>query len=403
MKLSAVVLLSVNLVAASQVAANAADTASFLQDALSPSSSAANASGQNNAQAPAKAARQATAAAKKRASKSYVAMTPSLDGVKIRPFMPGRYLPSESELQARREAEIAAKREAQLAAQQNFPISSGMLSGGVSANNMSELNTMIPAAKYALSNPANQDYIHRATQVALQKVKQAAKNFSASPRSIPGRNPVMPGQVAQLPGAPGIIPDIPEPQTGLMPVAVPQPPRPAAVQVPAPQQFNVAAPVVQPPALTSYEARQLDKLVESNMPENVYSSGINGDMRTGQSNPGIAGQGSPPFPLSNLPMGRGRGISTVSSQARFGSWHGGNSNLPQASFQSFVPVHMAGPMSIKVNHYSNSHRTGRQAASIAHPHSSGQAHPQAHLAKKAEKKDVPVAAYPPYRRYSLYL
>lgn len=389
MKLSAVVLLSVNLVAASQVAANAADTASFLQDALSSSPKSGACSGNSANQK-----RVSSAPRKRSSTKSYVAMTPVIDGVKVRPFVPGRYLPSEAELQAKKQAEIAAQQQAY-----STRLESGMLSGQVSAS--SDLGAILaPAASYAMSRPINQEYIHK----AIQKVKQVAKNYSSA-RSIPGINPVMPGQLAKLPGAPGFVP---EPHEAVKPKLpqVPQPPMRSAlpVQVPAPPS-NVAAPntIVPPPVLSQYEDRQLNKLVESNMPENVYA-GFNGDMRSGQGNPGLAGAGPPPFPLSSIPVGGRQVRTTIGQQARFGSWHGGNSNLPQGSFHSYVPVHSVGPMSVTVHHLGASHRTGKQAMSISSHHSSAPAHHHK-KALSAPKQETPppvqAASYPPYRRYSL--
>ncbi|MBX9721316.1 MAG: hypothetical protein K2X81_07980, partial [Candidatus Obscuribacterales bacterium] len=225
----------------------------------------------------------------------------------------------------------------------------------------------------------------------------AARKYSGG-RSVPGMNPVMPGQVAS-------IPSIPEPQiAAALPVQVPsQPVKSGITRIPQVPKYNVAANavVVPPPQLTKYESSQLDRLVSENMPENVYSS-INGDMKSGQSNPGLAGAGSAAFPLSNLVGGRGRGINTtVGAQARFGSWHGGNSNLPQSSFQSYVPVHMAGPMAVKVNHYHPPHRTGRQAIAMVSAHHQ-QSTPAQHHAAAAKPKAAPhVASYTPYYKYSL--
>jgi len=385
MKLSSVVLLSVNLVAASQVAANAADTASFLQDALTPSAASAKS-------APRPAARPV---AKKRASKtSYVAMTPVMDGVKCRPFMPGRYLPSESELEARKEAE-RARREAMSFAPAD------VLTGRVAAtNDLSNMSAMAaPAASYAMSRPANQDYMHK-VQGIVQKVKEAAKGYSlAHTRSVPGMNPVMPGQFAQNSGASAAMPRIPEPQRATMPLNVPQPPvaRSMPVQVPqAPQHVAASAPVVPLPSLSKWDNAQLDKLIDNNMPENVYAN-VNGDMRASQGNPGVSGAGPTPYPLNSINR---RGVQTIGAQARFGSWHGGHENLPQSSFQSYMPVHMAGPMAVKINHYSGgSKKTGRQAARIAAKHHVASAPTAASVLKVDKVKSIPAASYPPYRRY----
>jgi hypothetical protein len=408
MKLSAVVLLSVNLVAASQVAANASDTASFLKDALSPTASANTSA----AKPAARESQHATKHAAKRSSRAYVAMTPVVDGVKIRPFVPGRYLPSEAEIEAKKQASIAAQQQAAYSAQ--LPYSSrydaGMLSGHVASNNVGELGTVLaPAANYAsnyaMSRPMNNESITR----VIQKVKQVAKNFSAA-RNVPGMNPVIPGQIAKLPGAPKSIPNIPEPsEEALSYPQVPQPPlgRTAVpVQVPSAPRSNVSAqmPVVPAPVLSSYEERQLNRLVDANLPENVYGSS-NGDMKTGQGNPGLAGAGPPSFPLSSNPMSQPRGIrSTIGQQARFGSWHGGNSNLPQSSFQSYMPVHVASPMSISVHHLGNSHKTGRQALAM-HPahHSSSASSTKKSSAPKSAPIQPVAKSYAPYHRYTNFL
>lgn len=401
MKLSSVVLLSVNLVAASQVAANAADTASFLQEALSPAREAAKAQARGNTAGPARPAQHKS----KQTKQSYVAMTPVVDGVKMRPFVPGRYLPSEAELKAKKEAENQAKMAAYYA-----PVrvsaggeSSQMLSGQVSANN-DFTSAIIPAATYALSRPANQEYIHK----AIQKVKQVAKTYQAS-RTVPGINPVIPGQVS---GSHHVsAARVPEPKVNSVPVAfrVPQPPaRPQSmpIEIPqAPEAHVSGTPVVPAPQLSKFEYRQLEKLVDSNMPSNVYSQAFNGDMRSRQGNPGLTGTGPQPFPLSstNPMMNRGprMGQTMIGSQARFGSWHGGNPNLQQASFHSFVPVHTAGPMSVKINHYNTTKKTGRQAMPVksAHQHNSQTAHSSAPQKKALPKKAPFVATYPPYRKY----
>lgn len=389
MKLSSVVLLSVNLVVGTQVAANAADTASFLQDALSPSASAANAKS-----SPARAGRPAQH--KKRSSKAYVAMTPVVDGVRMRPFVPGRYLPSEADIQARQEAEQQAAQQAQQQAAFSYPgmDPSGMLSGKVSSNQeMAPSPYLQQAASYAMSRPANQAYMHKISQA----VKQAARKYTAAhPRSIPGVNPVMPGQIAHFPGA------IPEPQQAraTMPMRIPQPPVmrqsmpivPQAPQCVAPQQ----APVV--PSITSMDTNQLDQLLDGGLSGNANTA-FNGDMRFGQGNPGFAGAGPSTYPLSSMQHGRG---GMQAPQARFGSWHGG-SNLAQASFHSYVPVHMAGPMSVKINHLGNSKKTGHQAYSArsVRTHASQQHHSVLkHVVAKVEKKAPFVAVYPLYRRYN---
>lgn len=397
MKLSAVVVISVNLVAASlsTQSASAADTASFLADALStPAAPAKHAS----ARATRKNSQHAARTGTKKSTRSYVAMSPVLDGVKVRAFKPGRYLPSEAELSGGS------------AQYQSMPARldpAGPMAGNVSySGELAAAPVPSYPSSYQMSRPASADYMPK-VQAAMQKVKQVAKNFAASPRSIPGMNPVLPGQIARA-----VQQIVPEPAMHQATVQVPQPPMRASmpVQVPqAPQSHVSAAPyVVPPPSLTNYEASRLQRVVDSNLPENVYQQGFNGEMRAHQGNPGLAGGGPSPFPLSVNPMMQargGRGMSPmtmpVGQQARFGSWHGGSSNLASAAFHSYVPVHMSGPASIKVNHFKGSKKTGRQSSPVA-TRTAIASHPKHVLHPKHETHaaEPAAASYPPYRRYS---
>lgn len=399
MKLSAVVLISVNLVAASQLPANADDTASFLADALSSKPAARSTAVKAPRSTPPK-----RSTARSTSHRSYVAMAPIVDGVKVRNFKPGRYLPSEAELAAKRDAESAY---------QSLPPQfdpSGTMTGSVSYMGERSAPTY-PSAYQAPSYPMSRaDYMPKIS-AAVQKAKQVAKQFASSPRAVPGLAAVLPGQIGQA--AKGIVP---EPTNyNSLPVQIPQPGNMASpqVQVPQPQPAHsnvAAAPYVVPaPSLTNYEQSRLQRIVDSNMPGNVYNQGFNGDMRAHQGNPGLAGAGPSPFPLSVNPM-QGRmgghvmspGAMPIGQQARFGSWHGGSSNLASAGFHTYVPVHMMGPASIKVNHSHGSRKTGRQASKVAshHAHSSSVA-PQAKHAAAAKPQIVEpkAASYAPYLRY----
>lgn len=405
MKLSAVVLISVNLVAASQLPANADDTAAFLADALSSKPSARAVSAAPRAAQVKRSSPARTGSSRSGPNRSYVAMAPIVDGVKVRTFKPGRYLPSEAELSAKREAESASM-------YQSLPAHfdpSGTMAGSVSYSG-ERVQPSYPSAYQMPSYPMPRgDFMPKIT-AAVQKAKQVAKQFAASPRAVPGMNAVLPGQIAQA--AKGIVP---EPSSfNAMPVQVPQPGTTASLPVqvaqPQPTHSNVAAPyMVPPPSLTNYEQSRLQRIVDSNMPGNVYNQGFNGDMRANQGNPGLAGAGPSPFPLSVNPM-QGRmggnamspGAMPIGQQARFGSWHGGSSNLASAGFHTYVPVHMSGPASIKVNHSHGSRKTGRQANKIAshHTHSSYVAPQAKHAAAtKAQVIEPKAASYPPYMRY----
>lgn len=408
MKLSAVVLLGVNLVAASQVGANAADTASFLQDALVQGSGTAGKSG-NKASASAKGK-----SAKSR-QRSYVAMSPVVDGVQIRPFQPGRYLPSEAELKAKKQAELEARKQSELARQQAAYMQSGLLAGQVSYNGNNIFNHSMPSAvsalvpqsmpaygaqpayqqganPYSISRPESQSYMQQAAQAAFHKVKQAAKNYMSTKAAARQGVPVVPE------------PTIPASARGIV---IPQPPQEG-------QNHHVAAVphVPAPPAQPArYDAGQFESLLDNGL------GSINADMRVPmQGNPGLTGQGPPPYPLSSMQTGARpfSPMTPMAQRARFGDWHGGKQNLAQASFQSYVPIHTAGPMSIKVNHYNGAgsapkrtQKTGRQALRMPAP-SSQHIHPhkiakisQNHSSQEARKSETKIASYAPYlRRYS---
>lgn len=379
MKLSAVVLLSVNLVAAAQCAVQASDTdtAAFLKESLSATGVSSQASAQTKSVSR-KVAMSSDVGMRRNSrkqSKKLTAMAPIFDnGVKIRPFVPGRYLPTEAEL-----------------ANAQAP---AMLSGQVSD---------YASLQVQPQKSVREDYIDKIAQLTVRKAKDAAIKFTKSaPRAVPGIMPVLPGQVAQLPGNTSIVPQIPNPET-------------AQVVVPQPSQSRTAfnnGPALPPlPMLSTYEQAQLNRVVETNMPENCYAQGSNGDMRAlGQGNPGLAGVGPPPFPLSVLPGGKARGTmrsasmcqQPLSCQARFGSWHGGTSGLQQAAFHSYVANRINGPLNVSRVPYGNhnSAKTGRQSVTYGHKYS---ANHHVHVASKPhhQRKAAPyVATYSPYARYS---
>lgn len=402
MKLSAVFLLSVNVVAATQVAAVAADcsdTASFLQESLSGAKAT-----------PAPALRPSTAVSKishsaaqpVAPSRKLVPMVPVADkSVKLRPFMPGRYLPSEGDLYPR------------AAVPESLGAQPAPLSGQVSAS--ANAYSKVPTT-YA------SDYVDQLALAAARKVKNVARKFAAAPKTTPGSAPVLPGQfggAANQPAVPALanligadqsaqsLPQLP----ALSPsVTVPAPPsatRVSPVVVPPPPQV-AAFPTVPPPNLSSYEEAKMARLVEANLPERLYANGSNGDMRaSSRVNPGLAGAGPPPFPLSlmagQMPAAGGRMRPAPGMEAKFGNWHDRN-NLPSAAFHTYLSqAKMAGPLAVSRTMQSKgSRRTGRQSASA---HSAAPAHHVASVAssikvpKKTAVKNAVVACYPHYHRY----
>lgn len=397
MKLSAVFLLSVNVVAASQVAAIAADcsgdTASFLQESLgsAPQSAPAPALA---APRPAKISHSTMASRPTNSQRRLVPMTPIADkSVKLRPFMPGRYLPSEGDLQPRATTTTAYASEA------------APLTGKVSA--ASSAYSKVPTTYSG-------DYVDQLALAAAHKVKAVAKRFTASP----GSQPVMPGQYGRssqrtaVPALANLIgADQPQVAMNQLPslsqavVPAPSTAQVSPVVVPQPQSQVAAFPTVPPPNLSAREEAQFARLVEANLPERLYAHGSNGDMRaSSRVNPGLAGAGPPPFPLSLAGASAGRGARPMPGmEAKFGNWHG-NNNLPQAAFHTYLSqAKMAGPLSVSRSMQSKgSKKTGRQAY-FCQPSSQAthvaKAPTQTRVAKKSVVKSAVVACYPQYHRY----
>lgn len=406
MKLSAVFLLSVNVVAASQVAAVAADcsdTASFLQDSLGSAPQAAPAPAALAAPRPARISQIAHSVASKplSAQRRLVPMTPIADkGTKLRPFMPGRYLPSEGDLQPR-----AYVSEPQIPAP---------LTGQVSAAqvNASSVYSKVPTTYSG-------DYVDQLALAAAHKVKAVAKRFAAAPKTMPGSQPVLPGQyggAAQRTAVPALANLIGADQSltamnqlpALNQAVVPAPSTAQASPVVVPQPQQSAFPIVPPPNLSKYEEAKFSRMVEASLPERLYANGSNGDMRvSSRVNPGLAGAGPPPFPLSfaggHQPAAGGRGMRPgPAMEAKFGNWHE-NNNLPQAAFHTYLSrAKMSGPLAVARMQGKGSKRTGRQAyfcqpsAPVTHV---AKAPMQNKIAKKSVVKSAVVACYRQYHRY----
>ena len=406
MKLSAVFLLSVNVVAASQLAAQAADgsdTVSFLQDSLEQAKVAAPA-----LPAPAKPSRlsHSAMAPLARSTQKLMPMTPRSDSSsRLRPFVAGRYLPSQSDLQPRS------------ASEPQMPLAAPTLSGQVST-----MYAKVPTT-YA------SDYVDQLALAAARKVKNVAKKYMAASKAAPGAAAVLPGQygaaAAEAPAVPALSDLIGAEQSAglaqlpnLSQPVVPTPLQGAQAQLVVPQPLQslparspAAQYIVPPPNLSHYEETRMVRQVEANLPERLYAQ-ANGDMRaTSRVNPGLTGAGPPPFPLSSLlgaggaPGARsGRTRPAPGIEAKFGNWHGGNS-LPSAAFHTYLSkARMAGPLSVSRSSVSKgSRRTGRQVAAC-HPGSATPAAPAhassaAKTAKSATVKSSFVACYPQYRRF----
>lgn len=281
------------------------------------------------------------------------------NGKKLRPFMPGRPLPRERDMQAQRaryDNSLMAAQNAGLVAQQPM---------------MGQVDGPLTAQISAYSMPLSQPVVRRPVSPRLP----------AAPRAVPGHIPTLPGQVAASPLSPGAqrIPEPPPPPppvTVYAPSTVPQPIRPQAV----PQNLqaerivkHAGALLVQAPVLTPDQRAMVEQLIELNRPGNNANAFI--DIQNGQqvvipqdtSSLDVPVEvpqqrmhaestaGPPPFPLNLLPEATlkdfvGRKRAAVSAPpAYFGSWHqsGHSRNLPYAGFAS----HM-GSRQILATHFS---------------------------------------------------
>lgn len=350
MKLSAFLAVSVPILTMSQMPAMAgnvavADTGAWLKESIAT-------------------LKPVTAAPKK---VSHAAPTAST--LRLRPFMPNRYLPKERDM---RQALKAQEAQYDPSAQQEVSSAAQPLSGNVSTF---YATPPTPYDQYSMQN-GSQSSMASMPQV-VRKFKTARKAAGTrAPRMTPGQMPVVPEQLVQ---SPQIAPLIPEPPTqrGMrtqFPTSMPVPGfSPMAMQQQQMQQqqmqqqqqlqmqqqmqmqqmqqqqsFQQSVPMqLQPPKLTLQQQVQLDRMVEQNQPQ--FRMNANGEvpgspfsnqaaMPTPEADAG-AGAGSAPFPLNMLPMQAlmaGRHKANV-AQARFGSWHG-NPNLPRSGFQSWLPV-----------------------------------------------------------------
>lgn len=455
MKLSALLAVSLPLLAMSQAPASAepnamADTGSWLKasiTSLKPDSKPA--------------ARKVSHA---------MPTTNQTASVNLRPFMPGRFLPHEADVQR---ALVAQRAQMDNSISMDPSGGSQALSGEVNANYMAP-RTVASYGQYGMeSSPAQ-----TSGQMAAFKKQVGTR----SPRLMPGRAPILPEQLASTPA--GLQPLIPEPPTRQraagnkpsfpvsMPVAMNQqmpaqtqqtpmqlmqmgyPQMPMQTQQMPMQQMQtgyqqmpmqtqqmqtgyqqmptgyqqmpigyqqapmgyqqmpmqmqqmqaprtymqsmqpMASPAFEMPRLTNQEQLALERLVAQNRPTAVMDS--NGDVYgVTQDNP-ASGTGPAPSPMSLLPGNAMQSLSQTRHpanvpEARFGSWHG-DSSLPECGFHTWL-----GHRSPQLYNYRVApppmRATGKQAASRRQP---GRAVPQrSPQISQAQPKAQPLPAARP--------
>jgi len=343
MKLSAFLAVSVPIMAASQLPAVAADpsnSGAWLQESL-------------NELSPQKAkmasASYSTSLNQMRRAASvpvHVAhAAPIASATKLRPFKPGRYLPSEKDLRA---AAMQAQQ-----ARYDYSADNAQLSGQVSSQyaaprTASAYDQYAMPSGYAASMPP-------ALMPIAQRVKTQIKKAigQRAPRVVPNQMPMLPEQLTQGPMVQSPVkPMIPEPQVqrqvrAPFPVSMPvgQYVQPSVQQMPQPMAMQ---PQFQSENINPQEVATMFQQVAMNPPQARMN--FNGEI-VGQANdnPGSGG-GQPPFPLNmfggnalqQLSQSQHRSMPSV-PPARFGSWHG-NNGLPDAGFHSYVMRRRSAPI-----------------------------------------------------------
>lgn len=340
MKLSAFLFVSVPLVAVAQPTAAVAgeQSDSWLKESLASLKSAKPAA--------------------KGKPKVLHASTPMAATLKLRPFVPNRYLPSEREMQRAMVAQQAQMDPNAYQSQPEPTVTERPLQAQISEYNYSRK----PISAY-------DSMMQKLPPVVQHKIKEVKNKVVArAPRAVAGLSQVLPEQFVPTPSVNPIIPEPPRANTNITPdfqMSVPlygagsgmgngmgngmngmsgigggMGQRPMPHQNPmsfAPRLQPRPQPLVEAPNLSAAEAARMDQMVAANMP--TYQS-FNGDMSgSGMDNPGY-GAGPPPFPLNLLPLNamqslghHGQKKPTIT--ARFGSWHP-KGQLPYSGFHTYI-------------------------------------------------------------------
>lgn len=393
MKFSAI-LVSVNLAATLPVAvataANAADepkseTANFLKSSL----------------ASAKPAKNSALRGRKLSYSTPVHDTVgSVNGVKLRPFVANRKLPSQRDLDLQLISQTAkmASPPALVAQTPQVDAPSPVLSGGVS-----EAYASMPERQSAGGAGI-------ATYGSVGYVKQT------SSRVLPGQSPSVPGQIRQLRSTRRQRTAAPQQQQPLPKFEPPTEPAPIAQEAPPPNgnafgavasraPMMPASMQMEPAPFSPDEQAIIDRMVQNTRNHSVDDTGAGNFSAAPQ-----GGAGPAPFPLSLLPQdalkqliagGRSGVRRSVADAppAYFGSWHGQTSlaNLPAAGFHSNLQGRE--PHGSNFTQYASSPRPAaplhkHRASSVVHASGSNSSLGQLRRLPVQEMKVAPYAAYP---------
>lgn len=335
------------------------------------------------------------------------------NGVKLRPFVANRKLPSQHDLdvqfiaQTAKMAAVAAPQSSQLVAQTpSLAVEPEPLSGRVS-----EVYSSFPASP--VSNYGSVGY-----------VKQS------SSRLMPGQVPSVPGQIRQFRASgrtrylPKSQPVVSAPEEAMESQHAPSAPRmiqaaqlqqvqklqqtqqllqmqqmqQAVQQMQQAMQQGPAEPEAEeePGGISSEEQSIIDRMVAA-----AHARTVDGAASS-------EGAGPPPFPLSLLPqdqlksmIGGLRHTHTDAAPSYFGSWRGNSiSALPASGFHSYVP-HAASGSRTRSGARATVKAAGptTKQATTANMHQASEgSRPMAQL-RRLTPQDSRVAQYPPYLRF----
>lgn len=352
------------------------------------------------------------------------ALATTSGGVKLRPFVPNRKLPSTSDMSANLVSETAVM---------DYSNQPQTLDGGVSeySTYYADESAMTPRAKYSVKQQqrrADSARVHGAAKVASTFVRTTA------PRAVPGASPAVPGQVGFPCADAGFTVPPPPPAISMRQSA---PPLPHAadlqkrMQPPAPQvqslpQFSAAPPIMQEaplqaPRLSPQEQLEMNKLVDNA----CIQQGINPNAVGSAANPDLYSRvGAPPFPLSLIPepmmkdfLKGARSKKSAIAGSNLAMTSGGgvgmgggiggpghSAPLPSAGFRSYLH----GAQSTQAVGQTNFSRLPTAMPIASHnPHPAVKAQPHHVAPKKAPVQQVSatpeapkpqqVMVYPPYR------
>lgn len=313
------------------------------------------------------------------------------DKVKMMKFVPGRKLPTRQELALKaQKAQMAKVQAAQ------------PLSASVSTYSPFYLSTEMqnsitsPKAKRASKRQAR-----RAASKAVKKAVQVVRKVVASqaPRAVPGKNPVLPGQVGH-PCSSIHSMDLTQHTMAKKHVSKP------THKLSAPDSHRVVAKELgklEAPNLSTQERAQLDRLAKvlflrdnlNKHPQGGFHSPLDSNMSARQRvDQAYSKHGPPPFPLNLIPepamkdfLSRARNRKSMIRNYP-GAFASRPSNLQHSGFQSYAKTMKTGGFtsySKAATNFSHHYASGHSASSFHSNITHGKPHHVAHSSHSSHK------------------